>query len=86
MVMRNAMDSLTGNGLCVPKKAYEEHGYWDERIEGYGGDDTEVIARLYYKGYVCWSIPAAMIFHHYHKSSDSVNYKKVLKMIKEYAK
>jgi GT2 family glycosyltransferase len=62
---------MTGNGLCVPAAALAEEGLWDERFVGYGGEDNELIARLYYKGYVCYSVPDLRLYHHWHKAKDA---------------
>lgn len=58
---------ITGNGLVVPTEAMRKHGMWNEDIKGYGGDDNELVARLYYLGYTVWSIVDAKLFHHWHK-------------------
>lgn len=63
--------SLTGNGLTIPTQALREHGGWNEGVEGYGGDDNEIIARLFYKGIVFWSIPELRLYHHWHRSQET---------------
>lgn len=77
---------LTGNGLAIPTAAMRQYGGWWEKIEGYGGDDNEIIARLYFKGFLCWSVPDLRLYHFWHKSSES-NWKNsslVLDKIAEY--
>lgn len=80
-------DMITGNGMAVPTKAMREHGMWNEKIKGYGGDDNELIARLYYKGYTVWSIIEAKLFHHWHKpvGDNPLNINIVGDLIKKYA-
>lgn len=63
---------LTGNGLTIPTYALQTFGGFDERFKTYGGDDGEMIARLYYKGYVFWSVPDLHLYHHWHKSKEAV--------------
>lgn len=60
-------DMITGNGMVIPTEAMKIHGGWDEKIEGYGGDDQEIVGRLYYKGYTVWSIVDAKLYHYWHK-------------------
>lgn len=62
---------MTGNGLTVPASAMRRYGAWREDFVGYGGEDNELVARLYYKGYVCWSVPDLQLYHHWHKSKES---------------
>lgn len=80
-------DMTTGNGLVVPTLAMRLHGMWNEDIEGYGGDDNELIARLYYKGYMIWSIIDAKLFHNWHKpiKGKKGNPMLVSKLIHKYA-
>jgi len=59
---------LTGNGLTIPTQALKEHGMWSEEFEGYGGDDNELIARMFYKGLVPWSVIDLRLYHNWHKS------------------
>lgn len=59
---------LTGNGLTIPTQAFREHGPLLEELEGYGGEDTEIVARLYYKGFLCWSVPDLRLYHRWHKA------------------
>ncbi len=77
---------LTGNGMTIPTDALREYGGWWEELEGYGGDDNELIARLYFKGYMCWSVPDLRLYHHWHisKESNQINSRKVVEKIKEY--
>lgn len=62
---------MTGNGLAIPTEAMRLYGGWDEDISGYGGEDQEIIGRLYYKGYLCWSVPQLLLYHHYHYNKAS---------------
>lgn len=78
---------ITGNGLTIPTEAMRLYGGWPEQLEGYGGDDNEIVARLFYKGYVVWSITDLRLYHHWHKgtqTSEATN-DKVRKMIESYA-
>jgi GT2 family glycosyltransferase len=87
VIMGQPWNCLTGNGLTIPTSAFHEHGLLDEELEGYGGEDTEIVARLFHKGYVCWSVPDLRLYHHWHKSNDS-NPKTaaiVSRKLKEYA-
>ena len=78
-------NEITGNGLCVPTQAMRDHGMWNEALQGYGGDDTELVGRLYYKGYTVWSLADAKLFHHWHKSTESRNIPLVTKLVEQYA-
>lgn len=62
---------LTGNGLTIPTAGLRELGGWCEEIEDYGGDDNEIVARFFFKGYMCWSVPELRLYHHWHKSRES---------------
>lgn len=86
VVMGSPWMCLTGNGLTIPTSALRAYGGWWERIEGYGGEDNEIVARLFYAGYLCWSVPDLRLYHHWHKSRDSHydNQKLVHDKIKEY--
>lgn len=64
-------NALTGNGLIVPAEAFKRYGKFVELGRGYGGEDTELICRLFYKGYICWSVPQMRLYHHWHKSRDA---------------
>lgn len=77
----------TGNGLVVPTKAFRKLGMWNEKLEGYGGDDNELIARLYYNGYIIWSIVDAKLFHNWHKplENNPDNFKIISKLAEQYA-
>lgn len=81
-------NKITGNGLVIPTSALRKHGGWDKNIKGYGGDDNELAARLYYKGYIFWSLPNAIIYHHWHKAKYCAknNLKYINKLILKYAK
>jgi glycosyltransferase EpsE len=61
---------LTGNGLTIPTEAFRDYGGWDEGLEGYGGEDNDIVARLFFKGFECWSIPDLRLYHHWHKSQE----------------
>jgi glycosyltransferase involved in cell wall biosynthesis len=86
MLLKDPYNYLTGNGLVFSRKIYEDIGGWDEKIKGYGGDDAEFVARAYYKGYPCWSIASAVLYHHWHKGQESVNNDYVNKKLIEYAR
>lgn len=87
-VVGRAWNMLTGNGLCVPAEAFQIHGPFSEKMKGYGGEDTELVARLFFKGYVCWSVPDMRLYHHWHKSKPqkSENNKLVNRMVYEYSR
>lgn len=80
-------NNITGNGLVIPTQAMREHGGWDENIKGYGGDDQEIVARLFYKGYMVYSIVDAKLYHHWHKATPNKdgNFDYVKKQIEKYA-
>lgn len=63
---------MTGNGLTIPTEAFRLYGPWWESVEGYGGEDNEIIARLFYKGYIPWSVPDLRLYHHWHKAQPSL--------------
>lgn len=79
---------LTGNGLTIPTAAMRAYGAWDESLEGYGGEDNEIIARMYYRGLICWSVPDLRLYHRWHKSQEpnqaSVDY--TIKKLEAYAR
>ncbi|MBC8388774.1 MAG: glycosyltransferase family 2 protein [Actinobacteria bacterium] len=75
----NPYDKITGNGLCIPTKALKKVGGWF-KIQGYGGDDNILAAKLYAKGYVFYSIPSAIIYHYHHGFSFPTN--KQIKYVK----
>lgn len=79
---------ITGNGLCIPMEAMRKYGGWNERIRGYGGDDNELVARLYYKGYLVWSVPQAILYHNWHIAKVETDKQRdfVRKLIKSYGK
>lgn len=87
VVMNQPWGRLTGNGLTVPASAFALHGKFREDLAGYGGDDNELIARLYFKGYVCWSVPELRLYHHWHIAKDAPpgKAKKVNELFKQYA-
>lgn len=79
--------ALTGNGLTIPTEAFRLHGGLLEELEGYGGEDNEIVARLFFKGYVPWSVPDLRLYHHWHKAQKS-NFASQLKagtLIEKYA-
>lgn len=87
IVMNEPWLSLTGNGLCIPTWALEEYGGWDEGIKGYGGDDTILVAKMFFKGIVCKSAPELILYHNWHKGTMTGDYNKkyVHKKITAYA-
>ncbi len=84
----NPYNLITGNGLCIPTEAFKKYGMWNEKIKGYGGNDNEIAARLYYKGYLFWSVPQVIIYHNWHKSKVETNEQNVFvyNLIHEYAR
>jgi len=84
IILNEPYNVLTGNGLMFSRKIYEEVGGWNEKIKGYGGDDNEFIARVYYAGYICWSIASAILYHRWHKAQPAVNNDMVDKLLKKY--
>lgn len=78
--------TFTGNGMTIPREAFKQYGNWWESVEGYGGEDNEIVARLFHKGYVPWSIPDLRVYHHWHKAqiTASGNKSKVANKIIEY--
>ncbi len=56
---------VTGNGLVVPTKAFQNYSY--PVLRKYGGDDDILAAKLFADGYVFYSVPQAIIYHFYHK-------------------
>jgi len=62
---------LTGNGLTIPTDALHATGGWDEQLEGYGGEDNEIVARFYFQGFLCWSVPDLRLYHMWHKSQET---------------
>ena len=69
LLPRNPYNLITGNGLVIPTEAMRKYGGWNEKFSQ-GGEDNEIVARLYYKGYLVYSVPQAIIYHNYHKSTD----------------
>ena len=78
MIISNPFQCLTGNGLVIPRRAFKEVGLLKE-YKGYGGEDNEIISRLYYKGYIFWSTPSLTLYHHWHPRKDSANGEQTLK-------
>lgn len=78
---------ITGNGLVIPTEAMRLHGFWNERLEGYGGEDYEIVANLFFKGYTVWSIIDAKLYHNWHKAKESnpESIKIVQEMLHQYA-
>lgn len=81
IVMTRPWNALTGNGIAYPAAALREHGAYNEKIEGYGGEDTELLARLFFKGYIMWSVVDLRLFHNWHKSKTAVGTPEINKMI-----
>jgi len=79
----------TGNGLTIPTQALRKYGGWNEKFcaaKGkQAGEDQEIIARLYFKGYLVWSVPSLILYHHWHKNILNENIKFVDKLIRQYA-
>lgn len=73
---------VTGNGIAIPRKAFDEVGLWDESFVGYGGEDNDLFVKLYFNGYIFWSVPEAIIYHHWHKTKGSEHVSKVAKTVK----
>ena len=87
VVIKHPFNALTGNGLVIPAEAFAKYGGWNKKFVGYGGEDTEFLARLYYKGYIMWSIKDAILYHHYHIAQEpNKNRGKMLEnLVKNYA-
>ena len=89
LLPKEPWNMATGNGLTVPTEAFRKYGGWDERFcvakGGQAGEDQELIARLYYKGYLVWSVPQLILYHHWHKNIVSEKYQLVNKLIEQYA-
>lgn len=79
---------MTGNGLTIPTEALRLYGGWNETFVGYGGEDNELVARLYFKGYVSWSVPDLKLFHHWHKARpiETGPHNKAVELITSYAR
>ena len=71
IVINEPFSVLTGNGLTIPRSAFLKHGGLDTKMKDYGGEDVILLAKLYYKGYVCKSAPSLVLYHHWHKSGDA---------------
>ena len=80
----------TGNGLTIPTDALRKYGGWNEKFKvakgGEAGEDQELIARLYYKGFLVWSVPQLILYHNYHKGIISPKRKLLNKLVQKYAK
>ena len=88
LLPKNPYWLATGNGLTIPTEAMRKHGGWDERFyvkDGPDGEDNEILARLYYKGYLIWSVPQLILYHYWHKNIVTGRDKLLGKLIKEYA-
>ncbi len=87
MLPSRPFDLTTGNGLLIPTNAMRVYGGWNEDIEGYGGDDYEVVARLYFKGYTVWSIVDAKLYHNWHiaKETNPTNVPLLKDLVQKYA-
>ncbi len=87
MLTNNPWMYITGNGLTVPAEAFKKYGGWNENFQEYGGDDQELITRLYYKGYIVWSVPQAILYHNYHKpvADNEKSGRLFAKLLKQYA-
>lgn len=85
MLPAQPFNNITGNGLTIPTAAFRAHGLIDEEITGYGGEDNEIVGRLYYKGYVVFSLIDARLYHHWHPSSEMPNVKQVSAKVQSYA-
>lgn len=86
LLVREPYQLITGNGLTIPTHALREYGGWDDKIEGYGGEDNEIVARLYYKGITVWSLVDARLYHFWHKGTESKNNSYVADLVNEYAR
>ncbi|KKR15406.1 MAG: Glycosyl transferase family 2 [Parcubacteria group bacterium GW2011_GWC1_39_29] len=80
LLVREPFNAITGNGLVTPRVE------WNEKLKGYGGDDQELAARLYYQGYLIYSVPTAILYHHYHLPQKGNNARIVNKFIQQYAR
>ena len=67
IIMNLPYESLTGNGLTVPTDALRKYGGWAPKIKGYGGDDNILIAKMFYNGLLCKSVPDLILYHNWHK-------------------
>lgn len=78
---------MTGNGLTIPTEAMQDFGFWEESFVGYGGEDNEIVGRMYFHGLVCWSVPDLRLYHHWHKSKgvDRESNTRALELISKYA-
>jgi GT2 family glycosyltransferase len=86
LLPREPYNLVTGNGLVVPTEALRKYGLWDERFSQ-GGEDTELVARLYYRGYLVYSVPQMVLYHNYHKSTDAIEPNKLAeRLVWQYAR
>lgn len=78
---------MTGNGLTIPRAALEAYGYWDEGFVGYGGEDNEIVGRMYFRGLVPWSVPDCRLYHHWHPSRgvDKPTHERAVALLSQYA-
>ena len=85
LLVNEPWNLATGNGLTIPRQALEKQG-WDERFK-VGGEDNEIIARLFYQGYLIWSVPQLIIYHNYHRNAlpKEINNNLLNKIIRKYA-
>ena len=85
LLVNEPWNLATGNGLTIPRQALEKQG-WDERFK-VGGEDNEIIARLFYQGYLIWSVPQLIIYHNYHRNALPKEKDDILlnKIIRKYA-
>ncbi len=85
LLVNEPWNLATGNGLTIPRQALEKQG-WDERFK-VGGEDNELIARLFYQGYLIWSVPQLIIYHNYHRNAlpKEINNNLLNKIIRKYA-
>lgn len=86
VILSMPWSAFTGNGLTIPTSAFREYGPWWEAVEGYGGEDNEIVARLFYKAYIPWSVPALRVYHRWHKGQETAsgNGAQVVKKIQDY--
>ena len=87
IIINEPFNALTGNGLTIPTEAMRKYGMWDTKVKDYGGEDNLILMNLYFKGYICKSVPQLVLYHNWHKgkSTSSKNFKYLDKKFKEYA-
>ena len=71
LIINSPYDALTGNGLSVPTEAMRKYGMWDTTVKDYGGEDTLLLMNLYYKGYLCKSVPQLVLYHNWHRGQET---------------